>query len=204
MENKELAYNLLKINAVELRPQNPFTWASGIKSPIYCDNRQTLSFPDIRNFIKQSFATFIKENYPQTDVIAGVATGAIAHGVLVADELNLPFIYVRSKSKDHGKQNQIEGKFTSGQKVVVIEDLISTGGSSISAVESLRAANLDVLGLVAIFSYGFKKAEINFQAANCKFDTLTDYDTLINVAVDENFIKKSDLEILENWRKTID
>jgi orotate phosphoribosyltransferase len=204
MKDKELAYKLLEINAVELRPQSPFTWASGIKSPIYCDNRQTLSFPDIRSYIKNKFATFIKNNYPQVEIIAGVATGAIAHGVLVAEALDLPFIYVRSKTKAHGKQNQIEGKFTSGQKVVVIEDLISTGGSSLSAVEALKNQNLDVLGLVAIFSYGFSKAVENFKQAKCRFDTLTDYDTLINIAVEKNFIKKEDLNILKNWRKNLE
>lgn len=200
---KELAKQLLSIKAVELRPETPFTWASGIKSPIYCDNRKTLSFPYVRDFIKNQFCEFIRQNYPEVEVIAGVATGAIALGVLVADELNLPFVYIRSKAKDHGRQNLIEGSLDNNSKVVVIEDLISTGGSSIAAVNALKEARADVLGLVAIFSYGFEKAKNNFEKADCKYSTLTNYKTLIEVANQENYIKNEHIEILTNWRKKI-
>lgn len=201
MHKTLLAEKLLEIKAVELNPQKPFTWASGIKSPIYCDNRQTLSFPAIRSIIQQFFIEFIKEKYPQTQIIAGVATGAIAHGVLVADKMNLPFIYVRSSSKNHGQQNIIEGKFNKGDKVVVIEDLISTGGSSISAVNALKEAGTEVLGLVAIFSYGFDIATKNFEAANCRFDILTDFSTMIKIAVEKKYINSEELKILSQWRK---
>ncbi len=198
---KQLANNLLKIKAVELKPENPFTWASGIKSPIYCDNRKTLSFPEVRDLIKNQFAEHIKKQYPQAEVIAGVATGAIAHGVLVAEALGLPFVYVRAKAKDHGKQNQIEGYLPENAKVVVIEDLISTGGSSVAAIEALRKNNANVLGLVAIFSYGFDKAKEKFSQANCEFSTLTNFDTLVEVAVNENYIDKTHIEFISSWRK---
>lgn len=201
MNRSVLAEKLIEIKAVELNPQNPFTWASGIKSPIYCDNRQTLSFPKIRTLIQNLFIDFIKENYPQAEIIAGVATGAIAHGILVADKMNLPFIYVRSSSKDHGRQNLIEGKFNKDAKVVVIEDLISTGGSSLLAVNALKEAGTKVLGLVAIFSYGFDIATKKFNEANCKFDTLTDFSTLIKIAVEKNYINSEELKILTEWRK---
>jgi orotate phosphoribosyltransferase len=168
---KQTAEYLMQINAIKLQPSNPFTWASGWKSPIYCDNRKTLSFPEVRTFICDSFASMIKELYPEAELIAGVATGAIAHGVLVADKLGLPFIYVRSGAKEHGLGNQIEGHFEHGQKVVVIEDLISTGGSSLNAVTALRDSGCEVLGMVAIFSYQFKKASDAFITGNCKLNT---------------------------------
>jgi len=201
MDKTELAKQLLSIKAVELRPNDLFTWASGIKSPIYCDNRQTLSFPRIREYIQKQFVELIKKTYPNVEVIAGVATGAIAHGVLVAQEMNLPFIYVRSSAKGHGRQNLIEGKFDKNQKVVVIEDLISTGGSSIVAVEALRNANLNVLGLFAIFSYGFDIATENFKKANCDFNILTNFETLTDVAMKEKYISEKDFEFLQTWRK---
>ncbi|MBN2664252.1 MAG: orotate phosphoribosyltransferase [Bacteroidales bacterium] len=198
---KILAEYLLSIKAIELNPETPFTWASGIKSPIYCDNRQTLSYPEIRNFIKLQFVDFIKKNYPQANTIAGVATGAIAIGALVADELDFPFVYIRAKAKEHGRKNLIEGKLPQNSNVVVIEDLISTGGSSIAAVEALRANNVNVLGLLAIFSYGFDIAEKAFVNAKCKFDTLSNYSSLIQVAIEKNYLKKEYLKILEDWRR---
>jgi len=201
MSNKELAKKLLEIKAVELRPNDFFTWASGIKSPIYCDNRSILSFPEIRTFLKKIFVKHIIEYYPQTTTIAGVATGAIAIGALIADEMNLPFAYIRPKAKEHGRQNQIEGKITENSKVLVVEDLISTGGSSISAIEALKNENIEVLGLVAIFSYEFDLAIENFKKAGIKFETLTNYSTLIQVASEEKFIKNEEIEILNNWRK---
>jgi len=198
---EKLAEYLLKIKAVELRPENQFTWASGIKSPIYCDNRQTLSYPEIRTFIKNEFVKFINENYPNANTIAGVATGAIAIGALVAEELEMPFIYVRAKAKEHGRQNLIEGKLSDNANIVVIEDLISTGGSSIAAVEALKNAKVNVLGLIAIFSYGFNISEETFSKADCKFDTLTNYSTLIEVALKKNLIEDKHLDILTNWRE---
>jgi orotate phosphoribosyltransferase len=202
MENcaKKTAEYLLQIKAIKLQPSNPFTWASGWKSPIYCDNRKTLSFPEVRTFICNSFADLIKEHYPQAELIAGVATGAIAHGALVADKLGLPFIYVRSGAKEHGLGNQIEGYFTPGQKVVVIEDLISTGGSSLSAVRALKEAGCEVLGMVAIFTYEFKKASDGFAAENCNLDTLSNYTTLISTAVATGYIGQTEVETLKNWR----
>src|SRR5512133_2388604 len=163
---------LLQINAIKLQPSNPFTWASGWKSPIYCDNRKTLSFPEVRSYIRDSFSELVRNLYPDAGLIAGVATGAIAHGALAADKLGLPFIYVRSGAKEHGLGNQIEGYFTTGQKVVVIEDLISTGGSSLSAVKALKEAGCEVLGMVAIFTYEFKKATDAFTAGKCNLSTL--------------------------------
>jgi orotate phosphoribosyltransferase len=198
---RKIANDLLQINAIKLSPTNPFTWASGIKSPIYCDNRKILSFPKVRNLVRDTFAQMILDKYPEAEVIAGVATGAIAHGVLAAEKMNKPFIYVRSGTKGHGLQNLVEGYFEKGQKVVVIEDLISTGGSSIKAVESLRNAGVEVLGLIAIFTYGFKLAVENFEKANCKWDTLTNYNTLINTALNINYVKKHDIEMLNNWRE---
>lgn len=196
----KVAELLLKTKAVRLQPNKPFTWASGWKSPIYCDNRVTLSFPEVRTHIRQAYAQLILDAYGKPDVIAGVATGGIAQGALVAQELGLPFIYVRSAAKGHGMENLIEGAYEKGQKVVVIEDLISTGGSSLKAVEALRQGGLVVKGLVATFTYGFSQAEEGFQAANCPFETITDYATLIDVAVKTNYINDGDLSTLHEWR----
>jgi orotate phosphoribosyltransferase len=191
---------LLQIKAIKLQPSNPFTWASGWKSPIYCDNRKTLSFPEVRSFIRDSFASMVKNNYPEAEIIAGVATGAIAHGVLTADKLALPFIYVRSEAKEHGLGNQIEGYFEKGQKVVVIEDLISTGGSSLNAVRALRDAGCEVLGMAAIFTYEFKKAADSFAAAGCRLNTLSNYSVLVDTAVRSGYISEADVETLKKWR----
>ena len=196
----KVAEFLLQIKAVKLEPNNPFTWASGWKSPIYCDNRVTLSFPNIRTFIRQSYAESILEKFGKPDVIAGVATGGIAQGALVAQELGLPFIYVRSSAKEHGMGNQIEGFYEKGQKVVVIEDLISTGGSSIKAIEALKSAGLDVKGLVAIFTYGFEQAKNNFEKAECPFVTLTSYEVLLDQAVKHEYVNASDLDSLREWK----
>jgi orotate phosphoribosyltransferase len=197
----KVAEFLLQIKAIKLNPKNPFTWASGIKSPIYCDNRITLSYPQVRTFIRQAYAESILEHYGKPDVIAGVATGGIAQGALVAQELGIPFIYVRSEAKSHGMGNQIEGHFEEGQKVVVIEDLLSTGGSSLKAVEALREAKLDVKGLVAIFTYGFDVAHENFANAECPYVTLTDYDIMLENALSSNLISKNDLNSLKEWKK---
>ncbi len=196
----KVAEFLLQIKAVKLSPQSPFTWASGIKSPIYCDNRVTLSYPNIRTYIRQLFAETVLEAYGKPDVIAGVATGGIAQGALVAQELGVPFIYVRSSAKQHGMGNQVEGYFEKGQRVVVIEDLISTGGSSLKAVEALHEAGLQVKGLLAIFTYGFNIAKENFKNANCPFLTLSNYDVLLKKALENNMISESDLSTLEEWR----
>ncbi|MCX6255989.1 MAG: orotate phosphoribosyltransferase [Bacteroidia bacterium] len=197
---KKTAEYLLQIKAIKLQPSNPFTWASGWKSPIYCDNRKTLSFPEVRSYIRDSFAFLVKELYPQADLIAGVATGAIAHGALAADKLGLPFIYVRSGAKEHGLGNQIEGYFVPGQKVVVIEDLISTGGSSLSAVKALRDAGCEVLGMVAIFTYEFKKASDGFASENCPLHTLSNYTVLVDTAVKTGYIGQAEVETLKKWR----
>ncbi|MGC1391200.1 MAG: orotate phosphoribosyltransferase [Bacteroidales bacterium] len=197
---KKTAEYLLQIKAIKLQPSNPFTWASGWKSPIYCDNRKTLSFPEIRSYIRDSFAALIKDIYPKAELIAGVATGAIAHGALVADRLGLPFVYVRSGAKEHGLGNQIEGYFTEGQKVVVIEDLISTGGSSLNAVQALRDSGCNVLGMVAIFSYEFKKASDAFASGNCKLDTLSNYSVLVETALKTGYIGQTEVETLKKWR----
>jgi orotate phosphoribosyltransferase len=197
---KKTAEYLLQINAIKLQPSNPFTWASGWKSPIYCDNRKTLSFPEVRAFICDSFASMVKDLYPQAELIAGVATGAIAHGALAADRLRLPFIYVRSEAKEHGLGNQIEGYFTKGQKVVVIEDLISTGGSSLNAVKALREAGCEVLGMAAIFTYEFKKASDGFAAAACRLNTLSNYSVLVETAVKTGYIGEAEVETLKKWR----
>ena len=196
----KVAEFLLQIKAVKLQPNNPFTWASGIKSPIYCDNRVTLSYPNIRTFIRQEYAETLVESFGKPDVIAGVATGGIAQGALVAQELGLPFIYVRSEAKKHGMGNQIEGHFEEGQKVVLIEDLISTGGSSLKAVDALRDANLDVKGLVAIFTYGFNVAKVNFENAKCPFRTLTNYDTLLEHAKSASLISVEEANSLLEWK----
>lgn len=193
---------LLKIKAVKLQPKDPFTWASGWKSPIYCDNRKTLSFPEIRKFIKEEFAAKVRSKYPEAEVVAGVATGAIAHGALVAEELNLPFIYVRPSAKGHGLGNQIEGVYRKGNKVVVIEDLISTGSSSLGAVKALREEGCDVLGMLAIFTYGFAEAAENFAKANCELETLGNYNSLVDMAVKEGYIHENELETLRTWRKS--
>jgi orotate phosphoribosyltransferase len=202
MENnaKKTAEYLLQIKAIKLQPSNPFTWASGWKSPIYCDNRKTLSFPEVRSYIRDSFAILVRELYPHAELIAGVATGAIAHGALAADKLGLPFIYVRSGAKEHGLGNQIEGYFVPGQKVVVIEDLISTGGSSLGAVKALREAGCDVLGMAAIFTYEFKKASDGFAAENCTLHTLSNYSVLVDTAVKTGYIGQAEVETLKKWR----
>jgi orotate phosphoribosyltransferase len=192
---------LLQIKAIKLDIANPFTWSSGLKSPIYCDNRKTLSYPKIRTFIRQEFVKLINEEFGTVNLIAGVATGAIAAGVLVAQDLGLPFVYVRSEKKEHGLTNQIEGVVESGQSVVVIEDLISTGKSSLNAVAALRAAGCNVKGMVAIFTYGLPEATENFKQANCPLVTLTDYDLLIKKALEHNFIMESDLKSLIQWRE---
>lgn len=197
---KAVAEKLLRIKAVKLQPRNPFTWASGWKSPIYCDNRKTLSYPQIRTFIKIEISRLILELYPDVEVIAGVATGAIAQGALVADALGLPFIYIRPTPKDHGLENLIEGDLRPGQKVVVIEDLISTGGSSLKAVEAIRKDGSDVLGMIAIFSYGFSEAEQKFKAAKVKLTTLCSYDAVLNEALSTKYIAEADIETLKEWR----
>jgi orotate phosphoribosyltransferase len=200
----KIAEFLLQIKAIKLQPQNPFVWASGWKSPIYCDNRKTLSYPKIRTYIRQEMVRLIEEKYGVPDVIAGVATGGIAQGVLVAQELGIPFVYVRPKSKEHGLQNAIEGVVEPGQSVVVIEDLISTGNSSLNAVKSLRDVGCDVKGMIAIFTYSFDVSIENFKNSNCKLHTLTNYETLIEQAVNSNYVSKKDVVSLEEWRKSPD
>lgn len=196
----KIAEFLLQIKAVKLQPENPFQWASGWKSPIYCDNRKTLSYPAIRTYIRQQFVETINKHFAKPDVIAGVATGGIAVGALVAQEMNLPFVYVRSEAKKHGLTNMIEGEINSGQSVVVIEDLISTGGSSIKAVEALREKGCNVKGMVAIFTYGFTEAEQNFKKAKCIVKTLSSYDVLINKALQKEYITEKEAESLKQWR----
>ncbi len=196
-----IAKYLLQIKAIKLELKKPFTWASGWQSPIYCDNRKTLSYPKIRTYIRQEFVRRINEEFGNIDVIAGVATGGIAQGALVAQELGLPFVYVRASEKKHGLGNQIEGVIEQGQSVVLIEDLISTGGSSLRAVEALRDAGCNVKGLVAIFTYGFKIAEQRFKEAKCPCFTLSDYDTMIRQAVEDNYVTPADIERLINWRE---
>lgn len=196
----KVAEFLLQIKAVKLQPNEPFTWASGWSSPIYCDNRLTLSYPAIRTHIRQAYAESILKQFGKPDLIAGVATGGIAQGALVAQELGIPFVYVRSSAKGHGLGNQIEGHFEKGQRVVVIEDLISTGGSSLVAVNALREAGCEVRGLVAIFSYGFDLAIKNFQDADCPFVTLSDYDHLIDQALKLEYVTDSDVKSLKSWK----
>ncbi len=196
----KIAEFLLQIKAVKLQPNKPFTWASGWRSPIYCDNRKTLSYPQIRTFIRQQFVNEINEKYAKPDIIAGVATGGIAQGALVAQEMGLPFVYVRSEAKKHGLSNLVEGEVEAGQNVVVIEDLISTGGSSIKAIEALREKGCNVKGMVAIFTYGFEVADENFKKINCLNSTLCDYETLIEVAQKHKYITAADLEPLKAWR----
>ena len=198
---KAVAEKLLKIKAIKLQPRNPFIWASGWQSPIYCDNRKTLSYPQIRTFIKIEIARLIMELYPDVDVIAGVATGAISQGALVADALGLPFIYIRPTPKDHGLENMIEGDLKPKQKVVVIEDLISTGGSSLKAVDAIRNDGSEVLGMIAIFSYGFPVAEQKFKAAKVKLTTLCNYESLVSEALATNYISEEDVATLKEWRQ---
>lgn len=195
---------LLQIKAIKLQPSNPFTWASGWKSPIYCDNRITLSYPPIRTFVRQQLTHLINEEFGAVDLVAGVATGGIPQGVLVAQDLGLPFVYVRPEPKKHGRQNLIEGDLNSGQRVVVIEDLISTGKSSLQAVKALRDAECDVAGMVAVFSYGFAIAEENLRNGNCKYFTLSNYEALLKKAVQNGYIHEDEVEILQNWRKSPD
>ena len=198
---KDFASKLLEIKAIKLQPQNPFTWASGWKSPFYCDNRKTLSFTDVRSYVKLELAHAILAHFPQATAVAGVATGAIAQGAMVADELNRPFCYVRSKAKDHGMGNLIEGELPVGAKVVVVEDLISTGGSSLKAVEALRQAGFEVVGMVASYTYGFAVAEEAFAQAGVKLVTLTDYEHVVERALETGYIQDSDVELLHRWRK---
>ena len=197
---KKTAELLLQIKAIKLNPDNPFTWASGWNSPIYCDNRITLSYVAIRNYLRQNLAKIVEEKYGKPDVIAGVATGAIAIGVLIAEELGIPFVYVRPEPKKHGRQNQIEGHIEKGQNVVIIEDLISTGKSSLNAVKALNEQDVKVKGMVAIFSYGFEFATKNFKDANVELTTLSDYNHLLEQAIETNYIAQKDLKTLENWR----
>ena len=197
---KKTAEALLQINAIKLQPNNPFSWASGWKSPIYCDNRITLSFPEVRTFLRQQLATQIVEAYGKPDVIAGVATGAIAIGALVAEELGIPFVYVRPEAKKHGRKNQIEGFLDTGKNVVVVEDLISTGGSSLKAVEALKEHGVTVKGMIALFTYGFDIASKNFEDANVELYTLSNYENLIEQAADTNYISTDEIKTLQEWR----
>ncbi|CDS91832.1 MULTISPECIES: orotate phosphoribosyltransferase [Sphingobacterium] len=198
---QKVAESLLQIKAIKLQPKNPFTWASGWKSPIYCDNRITLSYPAIRTYIRQKLSKLIQEEFGSVDMISGVATAGIPQGVLVAQDLGLPFSYVRSSAKDHGRQNMIEGEVVSGQRVVVVEDLVSTGKSSLVAVKALREAGCNVVGLVSIFTYGLDEATKNFADAKCTFHSLCDYNSLIQVAAENGFIFEEDVELLKDWRK---
>ncbi len=201
---KTIARQLLDIHAVKLNVDEPYTWASGWHSPIYCDNRKILSYPRVRKLIYESLARLIEQNFSNIDIIAGVATGAIAHGALVAEKMGKPFIYIRSAAKSHGLENLIEGELPQGARVVVVEDLISTGGSSLQAVEAIRKAGGEVLGLTAIFSYNFTVARRNFENANCELHTLTNYITLIEEALHCKYIKDSDIKTLEQWRENPD
>ena len=198
---KIFAEKLLKVKAIKLQPEQPFTWASGWKSPFYCDNRKTLAFPALRTFVKLQLSRIVAELYPEAEAIAGVATGAIAQGALVADELALPFAYVRSKPKDHGMANLIEGDLQPGMKVVVVEDLISTGGSSLKAVEALRQHGCEVLGMVAAYTYGFPVAEEAFAAAGVTLTTLTNYEAVVETALQTGYIEQSHVPMLAAWRK---
>ncbi|KEQ31432.1 orotate phosphoribosyltransferase [Pedobacter antarcticus] len=197
----KVAEFLLQIKAIKLQPNNPFTWASGWKSPIYCDNRVTLSHPSVRTYIRQKLTQLIQEEFGSVDLIAGVATAGIPQGVLVAQELGLPFAYVRAKAKEHGTGSLIEGEIIEGQRVVVVEDLISTGKSSLQAVQALKDAGLSVAGLVSIFTYGFDIAEENFKEAKCRFATLSNYNTLIQYAAENSFIAQSEVDLLNQWRR---
>lgn len=201
---RDFASRLLQVKAIKLQPNNPFTWASGWLSPFYCDNRKTLSYPELRNYVKLELVHKVLECFPEAEVVAGVATGAIAQGALVADELNLPFVYVRSKPKDHGLENLIEGDLKPGMKVVVIEDLISTGGSSLKAVEAIRSNACEVIGMVASYTYGFPVAENAFREANVKLETLTDYEHVVAEALATGYISEHDVELLHDWRQAPD
>ena len=198
--SEEIASKLLQIKAIKLSPQNPFTWASGIKSPIYCDNRMVLSYPDIRRLVIEAFAVKAQD-FGEIDTIAGVATAGIPHGALLAEKMDLPFIYVRDKAKGHGRQNQIEGRVEVGKKVLVVEDLISTGGSVLRAVDVLRQANVEVIGVIAIFTYGFEKAVDAFKTAKCPFATLSNYETLLEEAAKQHYISEEEKAVLQNWHK---
>ena len=198
---KAFAAKLLRIKAIKLQPNNPFTWASGWKSPFYCDNRKTLSYPELRNYVKLEIVHAVLEKFPEVEAIAGVATGAIPQGALVADALNLPFVYVRSKPKDHGLENLIEGELRPGTKVVVVEDLISTGGSSLKAVEAIRKSGSEVIGMVASYTYGFPVAQKGLQDAYVKLVTLSDYEHGVAEALETGYIADSDVELLNEWRK---
>ena len=198
---QQTAFHLLQINAIKLNPENPFTWASGWKSPIYCDNRIALSYPKVRDFLSKVLSEKIKEDFDGSLVIAGVATGAIGIGMLVAQKLNLPFIYIRPEAKKHGKQNQIEGKFTTGDRVVVIEDLISTGKSSLNAANALKDSGAKILGMMGLFTYGFSTAEEEFRKAEIKLQTLCDYQNLLSEALKIGTINKMQLESLKTWRE---
>jgi len=200
-KSEQIAAYLLNIGAVALRPQEPFTWTSGIKSPIYCDNRLTLSFPEVRNYIADAFAEMITTHYPDTEVIAGTATAGIPHAAWVAQKLNLPMAYIRDKAKGHGKQNQIEGLITPGQKVIVIEDLISTGGSSIKAAQAVQEAGGTTLAVLAIFSYELDRAMEAFTTSGVPLQSLSNYSTLIDVALSQGKIAEQDVELLQSWRK---
>ncbi|MCO4326989.1 orotate phosphoribosyltransferase [Staphylococcus agnetis] len=200
---KHIAQALLDIEAVSLSPNEMFTWSSGIQSPIYCDNRVTLGYPNVREAIRDGLIELIQNHFEKVDIISGTATAGIPHAAFISDKMNLPMSYVRSKSKSHGKQNQIEGALSEGKKVVVIEDLISTGGSSITAVEALREAGADVLGVVAIFTYGLRKADEQFKQAQVPFYTLSHFDELVDVAVERGKISKQDVEGLIQWRNTL-
>ena len=201
---RDFASRLLQVKAIKLQPNNPFTWASGWLSPFYCDNRKTLSYPELRNYVKLELVHKVLECFPEAEVVAGVATGAIAQGALVADELNLPFVYVRSKPKDHGLENLIEGDWKPGMKVVVIEDLISTGGSSLKAVEAIRSNACEVIGMVASYTYGFPVAENAFREANVRLETLTDYEHVVAEALATGYISEHDVEVLHDWRQAPD
>lgn len=198
---KTFAGKLLGIKAIKLQPNDPFTWASGWKSPFYCDNRKTLSYHDVRSFVKLELVHAILANFPEATAVAGVATGAIAQGVLVAEELAMPYAYVRPKPKDHGMKNQIEGELPEGSKVVVVEDLISTGGSSLKAVAALREAGFEVVGMVASYTYGFPVAEEAFKETNVQLVTLTDYQSVVEKALETGYINKEDVPMLDEWRK---
>ncbi|WP_308638945.1 orotate phosphoribosyltransferase [Paenibacillus silvisoli] len=198
---REIAKGLLKINAVALRPNEPFTWTSGMKSPIYCDNRLTMSYPEIRELIAEGFATVIREQFPDCEAVAGIATGGIPHAAWVAQKLNLPMLYVRDKAKGHGKTNQIEGHFKPGQKVVLIEDLISTGGSSLKAAVAVREAGCEVQGVVAIFTYQFPNAAAAFEQEGIPLATLSNYTSLIEVAAEQGIVQSGDIALLQSWRE---
>lgn len=198
---KKIAHLLLQNKSIKLNPAKPFQWTSGWKSPIYCDNRKTLSYPVVRDYIRDKLVDTIKENFKDVEAIAGVATGAIAHGALVADSMKLPFFYVRSSAKSHGMENLIEGDTKPGQRIVVVEDLISTGSSSLRAVEALRSEGCEVLGMVAIFTYGFKISEEKFREADCRLFTLSNYEALLEHAIESGYVSPEDLDILKKWRQ---